>query len=79
MLDRCVCVLLYQKLMNRTELDTKIKRDRRPFSEKSGPCLKKTTRLNALLQKKKHCLKMKATTKLHSNVEIFILQSYSGI
>ena len=56
-----------------------------PFSEKSRPCVKKKpSKPNALLQKKKkskqiRCLKTKTTTKLCSNVEIFILRTYSGV
>ena len=74
------------KLLSRTELDTK--KRQMPFSEKSRPCVKKPTTPNALLQKKKQknkqskqirCLKTKATTKLQSNVKIFILQTYSEI
>ena len=67
------------KLLSRTELDTKTRQT--PFSENSRHCEKKT-KPNALLQNKSkqiHCLKTKTTTKLHSNVEIFNLQTYAGI
>ena len=39
------------KLLSKTELDTKKRQT--PFSEKSHPCVKKPTKPNALLQKKK--------------------------
>ena len=64
------------KLLCRTELDTKKKLT--PFSEKSRPSVKKTYPAKRTLQKSKQirCLKTKTTTKLHSNIEIFILQTY---
>ena len=61
------------KVLSRTELDTK--KRQMPLSEKSRPWVKKPPEPNALLQKKSkqiRCLKMKTTTKLHSNVKILI-------
>ena len=69
------------KLLRRTELDTKKRQTL--FSEKSRPCVKKLTKPNTPFAKKKskqiRCLKTKTITILHANVEIFILQTYSGI
>ena len=39
------------KLLSRTELDTKMRQ--KPFSENNRPCVKKPTKPNALLQKRK--------------------------
>ena len=47
------------------------KLDNLSFSEKSRPCVKKSKQIRYL--------KTKTTTKLHSNVKIFILQMYSWI
>ena len=64
------------KFLSTTELGTKKRQP--PFSERSRPCVKKTTKPNALLQKKSkqiRRLKTKTTTKLQSKVEVFILQT----
>ena len=59
------------------------KLDNLSFSEKSRPCVKKIYKAKCTFEKKKskqiRYLKTKTTTKLHSNVKIFILQMYSWI
>ena len=68
------------KLLSRTELDT-IKKQT-PFCEKSCPCVIKLLsqiHFSKKISKQIRDLKMRSTAKLHSNVEIFFLQTYSGI
>ena len=67
----------------KAEQSLTLKRDRRPFSEKSCPCVKRNDECKPHPQKKRskqiRCLKMKTTYNLHLNVEIVFLQTYSGI
>ena len=70
-------ILPNHKLLSRTELDNKKRRT--PLVKKSSLCKKKHTKPNALLQKKKQTNPpFKTITKLHSNIKVFILQTYSG-
>ena len=69
-----------QKLWSRSELDKKKKQDGH-FVKKLLSCKKNYWAKNTFAKKSKQIcsLKMKAATKLHSNIKIFILQTYSGI
>ena len=59
-----------------------LKRDRRPFSEKSRPRVKKTTKPKALLQKKKQTNPLfedESCYKITFKRRDFYLQTYLGI